>query len=248
MTETFMDASMPVPALALDLAKALASSLDATPSEFQKRLIADLECVNATSGSQQPATLPTPMQAHLESLCQTMPQGPVGDVISPLIMDLNWYFIYQSATAWPSLSSGMAAGQLIGKSGLWKSDDLLAGAMLMAPDLHYPLHQHSALELYFVLSGTVTVQHGRRATPRQLGPGDWSITPPHQVHALQSGDQGCLICYLWTEEISDENWWWEQRSDGRWDRVRWRRLADSSWRESHRELLTRAQADQAGDV
>ena len=227
---------MPPPALALTLARALADSLDNTPTRFQARLTGDLEQAHATAAAPQAHALSSPLMAHLDSLASAMPSGHVSDVVAPLMADLNWYLIYQSA-----------AGQLIGKRGLWRSNDLLAGVMLMAPDLHYPLHQHSALELYFVLSGTMTIQHGRKAKPRHLAPGNWSITPPHQVHALQSGDQGCLIFYMWTDKITDENWWWEERDDGRWDRVCWRRQPDSSWRESHRELLTRAKADQAGE-
>ena len=239
---------MTSPEIARILARAVSTSLGESPSKFQARLISDLERVQAIAAAPQTAgQLPPRLQTHLAALQQAMPRGEISDIIAPLISNLSWYLIYESATDWPALAGGMAAGQMIGRRGLWQSEDLLAGVMMMAPDLHYPLHQHAALELYFVLSGTVTVQHGRQAAPQRIGPGEWSITPPHQVHALQSGDQGCLIFYLWTDELTDENWWWEERDDGRWDRVCWRRQPDSSWCESHRELLTRAKADQAGD-
>ena len=184
---------MTSPEIARILARAVSTSLGESPSKFQARLISDLERVQAIAAAPQTAgQLPPRLQTHLAALQQAMPRGEISDIIAPLISNLSWYLIYESATDWPALAGGMAAGQMIGRRGLWQSEDLLAGVMMMAPDLHYPLHQHTALELYFVLSGTVTVQHGRQAAPQRIGPGEWSITPPHQVHALQSGDQGCL--------------------------------------------------------
>jgi quercetin dioxygenase-like cupin family protein len=52
----------------------------------------------------------------------------------------------------------------------------------------FPLHRHEQEQLTMITAGRVTfVVDG---SPRELGPGDWSVVPGGVEHGLEAGDQG----------------------------------------------------------
>ena len=95
--------------------------------------------------------------------------------------------------------------------------------------------------------GTVAIRHGRAKAAGHIGPGGHSITPPHQVHELRTGDDPCLIVYAWTGDMTAENWWWVQSDDGNWHRQCWVRQHDASWAPARSEPLTNAEVTRSGD-
>ena len=112
---------------------------------------------------------------------------------------LEWYQIFESKEIDPSLSKGLLAGQIVGKRGLIKSDKFYMGLFFLSQEIHYPLHQHNPLEIYYVFSGTLQIQHGRQKLPFIVETGDYSITPCNQVHSLTTKEEPCLLCYMWVK-------------------------------------------------
>ncbi len=158
---------------------------------------------------------------------------------------VNWYQIYQGEGVDPGLAEGMLAGQIAGQVGILASDRLRTGLFLLAPGLHYPLHTHGAAEIYYCLSGRLTLQHGTKGTPFELHPGDCSVTPANRLHSLDTGEAPVLLFYVWIGDIDAPNWWWERRPEGGWWRVNWSRRPDGSWAKTVSEPVTEAHLRQA---
>jgi quercetin dioxygenase-like cupin family protein len=176
-----------------------------------------------------------------------MPSTPASVALRPFLNSVSWYQIFDSTHVSDSLATGLIAGQIVGGRGHLVSSELYLGLFLLAPNITYPLHQHASLEIYCVLSGAVSIRHGRAKPAQRIRAGGHSVTPPQQVHELRTDDEACLIAYIWTGDLTGGNWWWEKQPDGSWDRVCWQRQADSSWKITHREPLSTAEIARAGD-
>ena len=203
--------------------------------------------ITGTAGVLDDVPPPATVTERLPSLLANVTASPLADLLRPLAGQLDWYQIFEQGYAPDSLSNGMMAGQVIGGRGLLQSRDYYFGLFLVAPHVTYPLHQHAALEIYCVLTGEVSIRHGRDKPPMRITAGGHSVTPPYQVHELQTGESACLMAYGWTGDLVGENWWWEEQSDGSWERVCWRRMPDSSWQISDREALSEDEIRRAGD-
>lgn len=84
----------------------------------------------------------------------------------------------------------------------------------------YPLHGHSALEIYSVDSGTMTVTLGLdRRMKRSIAALGHSVTPEGEAHALEIGPNPALVVYCWTGDLFSPVWWWERGTDGSWTKV-----------------------------
>jgi quercetin dioxygenase-like cupin family protein len=260
----YMTSNPVSPDLPLAIADALAATI--TPSAADKvltdnaladnalaenllieRLIGDLRAVSCQPGSPPAHDPPATVSRHLPSLVAAMPPTPAAMALHPFLDHVSWYQIFDGEQVPDDLATGLMAGQIIGGRGLLASRDLYLGLFLLAPHLTYPLHQHAALEIYCVLSGSVWIRHGRDKPAQRIPAGGHSLTPPHQVHELRTTDEACLIAYVWTGDLTGENWWWEEQTDGSWHRVCWQRQADSSWKIAHREPLSAAEINRAGD-
>ena len=163
---------------------------------------------------------------------------------------LNWYQLFDGEGIDPALAEGLFAAQIVGKKGLVKSSNFYMGLFLLCPNVHYPLHQHNALEIYYALSGTLQLQHGRKKMPFLIKNGEYSITPSNQVHSLTTSNEPCLLCYMWvsgTGTLLGPNWWWEEQKDGSWRRICWERQEDSSWAITGSQNLTNEMIDASGD-
>ncbi|MDA7598603.1 dimethylsulfonioproprionate lyase family protein [Alphaproteobacteria bacterium] len=221
--------------------------------EYLPHFIAALDkCASANVGQTTviPPSRPTALATainHSAAAKTTIAKTPVATALSPYIDNLDWYQIFESGDIDQGLATGLLAGQLIGKRGIVKADDVFVGLFLLAPGVCYPFHQHAALEIYHVLSGSIDITHGRTKAPMHIKAGQSSVTPPHQVHQLQTGDEACLIAYVWTGDMTGGNWWWEKQPDQSWDRICWDRQPDSSWAISKREPLSDAEIIRSGD-
>ncbi len=206
-----------------------------------------LDCANTQS---LPA-LPTPpsVAAHLAPALATLGCAPgLADAVRQFAGVARWYQIFEGEGIEPTLAEGLVAGQLAGQVGLVTSDTIRTGLFLLAPGLHYPLHQHGALELYFVVSGRLTLQYGTRAEPFTLGPGEHSVTPSNTVHALTTHQVPTLVIYAWVGDVESPNWWWVEAREGGWDRVCWERQPDAKWIQTRSEAVTDAVLAEAGEL
>jgi hypothetical protein len=249
MTASPINANLPA-----SLADALAATITPTTTDAAMidRLLGDLRNLSCQPAPPQSRDRPSgdppaSISRYLPSLAAAMPSTPATTAIRPLIDRVDWYQIFDSGDIPGNLATGLVAGQIIGGRGLLTSGDLYLGLFLLAPQVTYPLHQHASLEIYCVLSGAVSIRHGRAKPAQRIEAGGHSVTPPHQVHELRTGEEACLIAYIWTGDLTGENWWWEEQPDGNWDRVCWQRQVDSSWKLTHREPLSAAEIARSGD-
>ncbi len=235
--------------LAIDSLTALAADLrrrsadDPALAPFAARL----EQVDRASARFEPGRPCThAMMAHLGPALDSAAGEPRLLAATRAVADaVNWYQIYQGEGVDPGLAEGMLAGQIVGQVGLLASDTLRTGLFLLAPGLYYPLHTHGASEVYYCMSGALTLQHGTEGTPFELHPGDCSVTPTNRLHSLATGERPVLLLYVWIGDVDAPNWWWERRPEGGWRRVNWSRTPDGSWAKTRTEVVSEAHLRQA---
>ena len=145
--------------------------------------------------------------------------APLAQAARDLAPRMHFYPIMRGAPVDPLMERGLVAAQ-IGRN---LDAPASTGMFLLHPGVYYPLHQHAAIEVYYCLSGTVTLQYGCRAAPFKLGAGQGSVTPPHVVHSLHATDGPCLLVFCWTGEIEKPIYWWDTDPAGLWQRTRWAR-------------------------
>jgi len=213
------------------------------------RFIEELEAIDCSAYRIVSAKVSPPtVTNHLETaLDRTGCAQLTADAVRQLARLVEWYEIFQGEGIDRDLARGLVAGQVAGPVGIVASSSIRAGLFLLAPDIHYPLHQHAALEIYFVVSGMLILQHGRSGTAFHLRPGQWSVTPCHRVHSLTTHGDPCLVIYAWIGEFDAPNWWWEQVHGGTWRRVRWERQPDARWLRTAHEPVTEEVLKEAGE-
>lgn len=190
---------------------------------------------------------PDALTQYGTDLLNHMIDNKLSRLVSDLWPDLHWYEIFSDPGISDALSKGLINAPISGTRGQLISNELLSGIFLLAPHIHYPLHQHPALEIYYVLSGHVDICHGREKSPMRITAGDFSLTPPDQVHSLTTGDSPCLIIYTWTGDLANENWWWVEE-DSIWVRKCWQRDANGTWKITGQERLSDDIITLSGDV
>ena len=219
---------------------------DDTPRGLEEFRVA-LSAVNCAESSGDHAKgVPVEAQTWLQTALDAV-EGPPALVtaVRDATTAASWYQIYDSgprdahpaSEAFKTLAGGMFAAQMIGSRGLVRSDALLAGLFLLAPGVHYPLHQHPATEIYFSVSGDIQIQHGLAGEARTLRPGEVSLTPSDRLHALTVGASPVLLLYCWLGETATRQWWWRQDSEGHWHRDAYERTARASWERTASEAV-----------
>ena len=131
----------------------------------------------------------------------------------------GWYQVYTGDGINATMADFMLAKQVVGPKGQIASDSIRAGIFLLARNFEYLMHDHGALEIYYVHSGSIDIQNGTDSAPRRLEPGQYSITPSEMPHALHTGDAPVLLLFVWTGNISAPIWWWVKGEDGNWSRT-----------------------------
>lgn len=149
-----------------------------------------------------------------------------------------WYQIYNGVGLDLALAHGMIGLQFAGQAGLVRTEQTRTGLFLIAPGVHYPLHQHAAEEVYHVVAGELTIRHGLTGTPFTLRAGEVSVTPGNRIHELRTGDRPTLLVYSWIGDVEGANWWWRQEAAGQWERICWKRQPDARWIEIVRQPAT----------
>ncbi|MEQ9491218.1 MAG: dimethylsulfonioproprionate lyase family protein [Alphaproteobacteria bacterium] len=171
-----------------------------------------------------------PITAHAGPLLDRATADP--DLMEPLKRmqnSLPWYQIFQGGGADPVLAEGLFAAQMSGPAGFIDGGTIRVGLFLLGPNITYPLHCHAADEVYFGLSGALTLQHGWQGKPFTIEGGEYSVTPSNRLHSLQTGKDPVLLAFIWKGEINAPNWWWSQQGDAAWRRTSWVRTGAGAW-------------------
>ncbi len=163
------------------------------------------------------------------ALSDIPPEWKLGDAVSSVLPLLDWHLVFNSEEIDPHLQTNLTMASLaVQRDGL-DSQSLFAGLFLLAPHTSYPLHSHTAPEVYYCVSGRLTLQHGIDGKPFPLLPAEYSITPSERLHALRTDDGPVLLIYIWLQGAKSENWWWAQEPDGSWKRSAWQWQSDGRW-------------------
>lgn len=231
------------------LVEAAKAHLDALIEELTQRAQADarltsfineLQVVETSRVQRGPfPRLDHPKMADLDhALATASGNEPLRSTVVEAAAHLDWSQVFAGGGIDPKLAEGMLSAQVAGSYGCFASQRIATGQFLLAPGITYPLHTHVAEEIYYSVSGTLTIQHGIDGRPFELVPGDYSITPSNQLHGLQTGDQAVLLIYVWIGDIFCPNWWWSKDDNDAWQRTSWRRLAGEPWKPEHSEIVT----------
>jgi quercetin dioxygenase-like cupin family protein len=95
----------------------------------------------------------------------------------------------------------VAFAEIVGPDGFLDSEKIRIGLTLIAPDTHYPLHAHPALELYLVVAGTAAWQLGREPA-RPQPPGSLILHPSNAPHGMETGGEPLLAIYSWRGDLA----------------------------------------------
>ncbi len=207
----------------------------------------DLDQVETADVQRGPfETLDHPAMKHLERALETA--RACDGLLGPALVAaraLDWHQVYAGGGIEDSLAEGMLASQAAGNYGCFASRTLATGQFLLAPGIHYPAHTHAATEIYYCLSGRLQIQHGLEGAPFELLPGDYSITPPHRLHTLDTGSEPALVIYFWRGDMSGPTWWWSRDESGAWRRTAWLRTPGEPWKPLRSEPVTEAVMQEA---
>lgn len=115
-----------------------------------------------------------------------------------------------------AVGRGMVWAEIAGRTGLVRDATRRLGCFLLEPGHHYPLHGHVADEIYFVVSGRLTVEHGLAGEKIEIAPGGCYRTPSGEAHALHIGEAPVLLAYCWVGDFDAPIWFLEKDSSGTW--------------------------------
>ena len=175
-------------------------------------------------------TLDHPAMPSLERALANVPPGSnLGDAVVSVAPLLDWFQVFNSDEIDPHLGRNMISAELPVRREADLPRTLHTGLFLLAPDTNYPLHTHTAVEIYHCVSGRLTLQHGVEGEPFFLRPGEYSMTPSERLHSLKTEDDPVLLVYVWLTGPKLENWWWAQGPDGSWERSQWTWQSDGRW-------------------
>jgi mannose-6-phosphate isomerase-like protein (cupin superfamily) len=137
---------------------------------------------------------PVPILRTIAGLHSRLPSArALLDAIRSKVEDLRWY---PAPSTVPShVLNRLAAAELIGPDGECYSDRDRLGVFVMEAETDFPSHRHCASEFYAVVAGTATwdLDHQQVA----LEPGGVIEVPSRAWHAIRTGPEPMLCCYLW---------------------------------------------------
>ena len=213
--------------------EALAEELEALTARDQalERFLLELRKVDPLHDQRDRSDrAASPITQPLEQALSDIPPGwKLGDAVSTVAPLLDWHQTFRSDEIDPRLKHNLTAAELANRHDGLSSQSLFVGLFLLAPHTNYPLHSHTAPELYYCVSGRLNLQHGIGGAPFLLLPGEYSITPSERLHALNTDDEPVLLIYIWLQRPNSKNWWWAQRPDGSWERSAWEWQSDGRW-------------------
>lgn len=151
----------------------------------------------------RPDYTPAPSPDHSAVLATALAaagSNPIARALAALPTPLPWHYHYAPRDDAPDLGARIGFAELIGPRGPLTAPDSRVGFTLMAPDTFYPLHNHPAVELYFVLAGTA-----EWITPpsQQFAPtGALILHKSNQPHAMRTTHEPLLALYAWSGDIT----------------------------------------------
>jgi quercetin dioxygenase-like cupin family protein len=98
--------------------------------------------------------------------------------------------------------------ELLGPSGLVKSNQVRLGLYGMKPNAEYGIRTHPAEEIFIMLAGEVDWKLSTAPYARHF-PGDQSYHPSMMPHASRTREEAFISVYAWHGEISTDSYVYE---------------------------------------
>jgi hypothetical protein len=118
------------------------------------------------------------------------------EAIAALAGDMDWRQTYASADFGERFLQNYGWSEWIGQRGLFESDAIACGVLLLGPDTEYPAHSHEAEELYLPLAGGAWWRSAG-SDWRLRPPGEWIHHPSWTSHAMRTAREPLLAAYVW---------------------------------------------------
>lgn len=138
--------------------------------------------------------------------------------VRELVPHLSFGSSYAADGPLAAVGRGMVWAEIAGRTGLVRDPTRRLGCFLLQPGHHYPLHGHVADEIYFIVSGTLEVEHGLEGERVAIAPGHHYRTPSGEAHALHVGAAPVLLAYCWLGDFDAPIWFLDKDSAGNWKR------------------------------
>lgn len=213
--------SKSLPQCVADYTQAFATTLEAAADPHLKPFI---ESVRGVAHAQAEPDL-DPHRDHpaLRYLDQALVAQRADERLCSAVRALAPYLSFGSSYSLDGptavFARGMVWAEIAGRSGLVRDPTRRVGIFLLAPGLVYPLHGHEPDEIYFVLSGAFTVEHGYDGERVNVPPGGYYRTPPDHPHSLHIGEQPVLLAYCWVGDFAKPIWFVETDKNGKRKKV-----------------------------
>lgn len=142
---------------------------------------------------------PVPALTHLPRHFPTAVAAPEGAALAEAVLaaasEIDWLLTYTEDQVGADFLARFGWFELLGPTGHFHAEDMVAFVGYWGPGLRYPWHRHEAEEVYAVVDGACLFEaEGRAALP--AGPGDTSRHAPWQGHALRTEAQPVLALTL----------------------------------------------------
>ncbi|MEM9499531.1 MAG: dimethylsulfonioproprionate lyase family protein [Pseudomonadota bacterium] len=181
---------------------------------------ADARRLLANRPPPEPARRPVPndlpVTAWLPVAADNAPDDMVNLVrlLAGLAGRFSWQQTYTAADLGHAFLDKYGWSLLVGPGAPVECKTLLVGVMLLGPDLEYPVHRHSAEEVYLVLSGRASWQIAGSGWEIRT-PGHVIHNPPWQPHGVRT-DQGqpLLLGFVWNAGAPEKSRFTELHSAG----------------------------------
>jgi len=134
-----------------------------------------------------PAASPLPVLDHLPTAFDALPDpcAALARALAAAALGLNWQQTYTAEDMGEAFLRRYGWTLVAGPGGLIEQTGLIAGFLLLGPDVDYPPHRHSAEEIYRVVAGRASWKVGD-ADRRPLPPGAVVHNPPWQPHGMRT--------------------------------------------------------------
>ncbi len=118
------------------------------------------------------------------------------EAVAALARNLDWRQTYSSADFGERFLQNYGWSEWIGQRGMFESDAIACGVLLLGRETEYPAHSHEAEELYLPLAGHAWWRAGDSEW-RLRQPGRWIHHPAWTTHAMRTAQEPLLAAYVW---------------------------------------------------
>ena len=83
------------------------------------------------------------------------------------------------------------------------SERIFLGLTLQAPNVDYAAHAHQAVEIYYIIAGSIDWRQGD-GDWRRKAPGDFVLHEAHEPHAMRTGEAPALALFAWVSDLMSD--------------------------------------------